>query len=74
MIEDQGGNFITVTNNIENVLEQIATLYKLNPVEHHIIYKDTDGKWDGYNFSLKAFFPLREDHWLKAANKLLNNL
>lgn len=65
---DQGKS---VTNDIENVVSTICKKEKINPVEHTIIYQDSQGNWDGYIFSTKTFFPLRERHWLKAATKYI---
>lgn len=73
MIEDKGGNYMSVTNNIEHVVNTVCTLYHLNPIEHNIIYCDSDGIWDGYNYSTKQIFPLQETSWLKAAIKLIKS-
>lgn len=70
MIEDKDKG-ASVTNNIDWVVKQIAGLEGINPVEYTIIYKSTEGIWDGYIFSVKQFFPIRETHWLKAALKTI---
>lgn len=58
----------SVTNDIDNVIDEIATKERINPVEHFIVYKDSRGIWDGYNFSTKQFIPLNE-HGFKTAMK-----
>lgn len=79
MIEDLGGVNISsgfaamsVTNNIENIVAYVCDKNKTNPVEHYIIYKDTDDVWDGFEFSSQQFFSIGEKHWLQAAIKLIN--
>lgn len=72
MIEDLNKGGQSVTNGIERVVKEIAKKKEVNPVEFNIIYKDSEGVWDGYNFSTKQVFPLREPHWLKAAIKTVN--
>lgn len=67
VIETQGRNVISiidldlghmsVTNNIENVLTEIAEIAKIQPKDYLIVYKDTDGKWDGYDALKKDFIP-----------------
>ena len=74
MIEDADKDSMTVTNDIDFVVGQIAKKENVNPVEHTIIYKDSEGNWDGYIYSTRQFFPLREKHWLKAAIKYVNEL
>lgn len=71
MIEDQD-NGRTVTNDIHNIVTEIAKKKKVDPFQYIVIYKDTEGFWDGYNFRHKMFYPVRELHWLKAAIKTLN--
>lgn len=72
MIEDKNLGNKSVTNEIELIIEEICILHKLNPVEHNIIYKDSDGYWDGYEFSTNNFLNLHQTNWLQAAIKLLN--
>lgn len=69
MLEDLDKGNATLTNNIHNVIIEIAKKETVDPREYCWIYQDTEGFWDGYNFSMKMFFPIREKHWLKAAIK-----
>lgn len=71
MIEDLNHGRMSVTNDIENVIEYICNKENINPVEHYIIYKDSDGIWDGYEFAIKNFVVFRQRHWMDAAKKLL---
>lgn len=72
MIEDLNLGRMSVTNNIENVVEEICIKEMISPAEVNIIYKDSDGHWDGFIFSTNEFVPLQEDAWLQAAVKLIN--
>lgn len=58
IIEDLNKGRMSVTNDIENVVEEIAIKQRINPVEHHIIYRDSEGMWDGFEFSTKQFISL----------------
>lgn len=70
VIETQGRNVISiidldlghmsVTNNIENVLTEIAEIAKIQPKDYLIVYKDTDGKWDGYDAVNSTFIAVME--------------
>lgn len=55
----------SVTNNISNVIDAIVKLYEQIPDDALLIYRDTDGLWDGLRVvdkKFKAFFPLRADN------------
>ena len=83
-IEDKGG-MKSVTNDIENVLADIATLQDISG--KRIMYKDSDGIWDqvAANITVKKvmgkdtvhvsgleFFPITETDFGKAKEKLLS--
>jgi len=72
MIEDKDIGGKSLTNDIDRVVHIIAKKERINPVEYYIIYRDSEGIWDGYEFATKTFFPLRQPHWLKAAIKAIN--
>ena len=50
---------MTVTNNIENVVSEIAKKERIAPEEFKWIYRDTDGLWDGWNPTTNTFIPLQ---------------
>jgi hypothetical protein len=59
--EDKGGT--SVTNNISNVLRDIAIKEGIDPVGFNIAYKDSMGNWDGVSLSSNgkaSFYPIRE--------------
>ena len=47
-IEDLGGNFMSVTNNIEGVVREIADK-ELSLEFFNVIYRDSEGVWDGWD-------------------------
>jgi hypothetical protein len=85
MIEDEcqpGEAVRSVTNDIENVIEDIRDLEGIRKkiMDYKIIYKDSEGIWDGVDYYRKpytdylsaSFVHLRESHWLKAAKKYID--
>jgi len=60
IIEDLDKGNMSVTNDIENVVEQIFMKEKLSSNDNYkIIYKDSRGKWDGYNQNTGRFIFLK---------------
>lgn len=53
--EDRG---MSVTNDIENVVKEIESLHGLDADDYLIIYRDTDGTWDGWDNKNQLFIPL----------------
>jgi len=46
IIDEWYGNFMSVTNNFENVLTEIREVVGESIVAMNIIYRDTEGVWD----------------------------
>ena len=59
MIVDQDLGHMSVTNDIENVVADIAAVEHIDPKEHFIVYRDSKGRWDGWDATTEDFFPLR---------------
>ncbi|HRN92989.1 MAG TPA: hypothetical protein PLS87_11255 [Ferruginibacter sp.] len=57
-IIDQDRGNMSVTNNIEEVVDEILTKEKINSADHLIVYRDTDGSWDGWDHDHRAFVHL----------------
>lgn len=55
---DMGG--MSVTNNIENIIEQICFENNLDPNDMYCLYKDSCGDIDGYNYRTNQFFILSD--------------
>lgn len=59
LIRDQDSGNVSVTNDIENVVADIAAHEGINLYEHLIIYRDSMGMWDGWDAKAQNFFFLR---------------
>lgn len=61
LIEDHDQE-MSVTNNIRNVLKEIANKEQLSTFKDwNLIYKDTTGNWDGINttgINFQSFYPI----------------
>lgn len=68
---DTNSPYMTVTNNIENVLKEIQVNNKIDLKEHIVIYKDSQGIYDGWNTNLDCFYTLKQA--LSEGEALLNN-
>ncbi len=61
----------TVTNNIEKVLERIVYMEQIMLNKFLIIYRDTEGYWDGYDSETKKFIALRTEDEDLAIRKII---
>lgn len=74
IIEDQafGSPYMSVTNDIENVVAEICEIENMPAEDWHVIYLDSDGIWDGWDTTHETFIPLQvQSNWRDAARKLL---
>ena len=71
VIEDLNVGFMSVTNDIENVVEEISQKERINPCEHFIIYKDSEGVWDGFDFATQQFVPIQNTDFKTAVSSLI---
>lgn len=69
VIEDLNRGNMSVTNNIEGVLDEIIQMTKIFIHSYLIIYRDSEGVWDGYNYNTEQFITLNERTWQEAAEK-----
>ena len=70
VLESSGRNFIiirdqckkeiatSVTNAIDQIVEEICLEEMIDPDEHFVIYRDSEGTWDGYNPTSRKFMLL----------------
>ena len=65
-IEDLNLGNVSVTNDIENVVEDICRLETINKEQFMIVYKDSNGQWDGWDSSTNQFISLGMDNWYDA--------
>jgi hypothetical protein len=54
-IEDNDTGACSVTNDIENVIQEITQQEHIHPSQLVIAYKDTDGVWDGFDWDTQQF-------------------
>jgi len=66
VIEDLNLGSVSVTNDIENVINDISAIEKVNAQQYLVVYKDSTGLWDGYNTISNEFVGLAEDTWWDA--------
>jgi hypothetical protein len=69
VIKDLNLGNTSVTNDIENVVNDIAIMESINPADYLIIYKDSEGNYDGWDHAAMDFVPLGENSWISAAAK-----
>jgi hypothetical protein len=62
LIADKNFGERSVTNDIENVVADIADFEGITPTEYIIIYRDTEGNWDGWDAKSGNFFFFRNSH------------
>ncbi len=67
---DRGGK--SVTNDIDNIIADVSEIEDIDPSEIKVIYRDSDGIWDGYNPVKYSFIPLRASSDIEAISKLLS--
>lgn len=63
------GNSMSLTNGIEDVYEELNTLKNL-PVR--VVYRDTEGNWDGWNPITNRFIILNASSSVDAMDKFLD--
>jgi hypothetical protein len=63
----------SVTNDIENVLRKIEAWHQGSTAGYQIMYRDSDGVWDGVDWDGQhaRFFAIRETDEAAAQKKLL---
>jgi hypothetical protein len=68
-----GSNFMSVTNNLENILEDISRMIDKNLVGTPIVYADSEGNYDGVELLGRGkieFIPIQEKDRQKAILEL----
>lgn len=62
----------SVTNDIENVVEEIGEAEDIDPKECLIVYRDSFELWDGWDHKTQSFVPLQCRTLDDALNKLMS--
>jgi len=68
IIKDLNLGGMSVTNSIEDVVKNICDINNRNPNTLHIIYRDMDGIWDGWNNKTKSFILIQSTNVDDAIN------
>lgn len=72
VIEDLDLGGMSVTNNIENVVEEIRKSHPdFKPEETAIIYCDSMKNWDGWDYKTKTFIGLDTQYLQTAIEKMI---
>lgn len=75
VIEDLNDGRMSVTNDIENVVAEICQLEKIEePKTCIIVYKDTEGNWDGWDSANNHFVALGKTNSMHAINSYMKKL
>lgn len=69
VVEDLNLGNTSVTNNIENILNEICRIEKIFIHSYMVIYKDSEGVWGGYEHKDERFISLNEVSWQDAVSK-----
>ncbi len=57
-IEDLDMGKMSVTNNIENIVDYISKADNIDPTQYMIVYRDSEGRWDGWDHGKHQFIHL----------------
>jgi hypothetical protein len=70
-LEDRGIG-MSLTNGMEDVIEELQLVFKKEgkPFPSLVIYKDTDGMWDGWDIEKEEFILLQFKRCEKALNEI----
>jgi len=75
-IEDENRGNMSVTNNIENVLDEIAKELNTSMQNYRVVYRDSDGNIDGVSIKdgqFLNFYYIGETDFYAAKLKIKNN-
>lgn len=61
----------SVTNCIEDVVEEICKAEDVDPLKLYIVYKDSEGIWDGWDHKTKRFISLGGENDMNTIFKLI---
>lgn len=78
IVIEQAGPGTSLTNDIENVVDEIIEKENIDISNYLVVYQDTEGVWDGWDHQRQVFIPLRTYGWktsvlVYSAGKLRSN-
>lgn len=62
MIVDLDLGKMSVTNDIENVVADIAAAESIDPKDYLILYRDSDEDWGRWDATTEDFFSIQPEH------------
>jgi len=65
---------ISVTNDIVNVVLDIREYAQIDPWEFFVIYRDSTGRWDGWDVQGQYFFPVTTETLNMISRRLQQNI
>ena len=71
-IVDMNLGNMSVTNGIEQVVEDIAREKQIEPHHYMIVYCDSEAVWDGWDPVTSEFIPLNTQTWEQAVDKYIS--
>lgn len=72
VVQDLNRGNKSVTNNIENVVDEISIKEKIaDPEKFIIVFKDSTAVWDIYDYESGLFTIVSEDSWKEAVSKYM---
>ncbi len=74
VITDANQGQMSVTNDIENVVAEICRAEGIVADRSIIVYKDSEGTWDGWDSANNHFVSLGKDNHMHALNSYLKKL
>jgi hypothetical protein len=74
VIEDLNMGNMSVTNDIENVINDIEMIENIDAHSMIIVYRDSEGVWDGFDYENGDFISLNKNNWRAAVHHYMKNL
>jgi hypothetical protein len=71
IIEDLDLGNVSVTNDIKNVIKEIVSVENFDPCQYLIVYKDSSGFWDGWDYAKHDYVALQEEDYRDAIDKYI---
>lgn len=73
VIEDLNLGNKSVTNSIEEVIRDIEVMEHISARDYMIVYRDSEGNWNGWDVIKEEFIHLQEDSWYNAVQKYIQH-
>ena len=71
VIKDLNLGNVSVTNDIENVIDEICKSENIVKKSYMIVYMDSEGVYDGFDAERNSFIHLGQQFWKNAVSKYI---